>query len=117
MATRRKPAKQRNPKRKPGSRPTNVTTRDERAASLRWSRNDAHEALTAALSMGDWAGVAKYAKQVAGFESKLSAVEGALPRRHRLSARSPQTYLTRADEKRGLRHATAGDKYGRGRLP
>lgn len=117
MATRRKPAKTRNPKRSRGSRPTNVGTREQRIATLRYNRNDAHDALLAALSMHNWAAVAKYAKQVEGFESKLSAVEGALPRRHHMSSRSPQTYLTRAEQERGLRHATAGDKYGRGRLP
>lgn len=114
MATRRKTAKTRNPKRKRGSRPTNVTTREQRIATLRWSRNDAHEALTAALSMGDWAGVAKYAKQVQGFESKLSSIE-ASPSGQRRYGRATAG-LTRDEYARGV-HRTAGQKYGRGRLP
>lgn len=104
MATRRKPAKTRNPKRKRGSRPTNVTTRAQRIATLRYARGDAHESLMNAVAMGNWAAVVKYAKQVQGFEQKLFAIEESPLAKRRFS---PMTSFGR----------TAGQKYGRGRLP
>ena len=46
-----------NPKRKPGSRRTNVTTREQRLASLRFRLSDAVDALKAAVGMRNWANV------------------------------------------------------------
>lgn len=93
-------------------RPTNAVPRDTRLASLRYNRDDAHEALLAALSMRDWNGVVKYAKQVQAYEQKLATVE-AVPSGRR---RFPRTEMSASDHKRGMVR-TAGEKFGRGRLP
>lgn len=100
MPTKR--AASRNPKRKSGSRPTNVVSREQRVASLRYRLSDAVDALRAALTMRNWAGVAKYAKQAQEFETALYRVENA---------------PSRASKQFPFSATTAGAKYGRGKLP
>jgi hypothetical protein len=111
MATRRKSSKISNPKRKSGSRPTNVTTLKQRIENLQWARNDAHKALNAAVSLSDWSGVAKYAKQMQKFDEQLLLI----PTSEMLiwERRDPRRARTRGEPW----YTTAGRKYGRGVLP
>ena len=100
MATLKKRPASRNPKRKRGTRPMNVTSHASRLASLRWQASDAHDALTIAVGRRDWQGVAKYAAQ-------LQALDREVHRMENVPARGPEIDWSR----------TAGAKYGRGKLP
>lgn len=75
MATSKKRPASRNPKRKRGTRPMNVTSHASRLASLRWQASDAHDALTIAVGRRDWQGVAKYAAQLQALDREVHRME------------------------------------------
>lgn len=60
-------------------------TRTEWIASLKYNIQDATEALQAAVSMRNWAGVMKYARQLEALERKLFAAESSPTRGQRVA--------------------------------
>ncbi len=80
-------------------------TQSQHVASLKWNIKDAVEALHAAVSIRDWAGVRKYTAQIQQLEQRLWDAEHVGAKRARREPWASGGY-----------GGVAGTRYGRGRL-
>lgn len=84
-------------------------SKETNIARLEWNIRDAKEALVNAVGMNDWAGVRKYTAQIEQYTRLLWKAQNPSP-----------GAVNRNRMMHGVRiysNESAGDKFGRGRLP